>query len=278
MVNEFVPVFNHPDYAISRSGEVKSLKSKRELNARPNWRGKLAVWFGDHQLEVDKLMCETFEKNPDNDQFTEIVHLDNDEYNLSLDNLSWAAPYEYDPHEVWKDVVGYEGYYKVSDKGRVRSLARVCTNESDAKSNRNIVHRLIPSFVTDRGYSEVSLSKGGHTRRAFLHRVVATAFIPNPENKCDVNHIDGNKQNNSVANLEWATRRENIRHAIRTRLMHPETTSAVASTSRSCRCIETGKVYKSRMEASRDTGIYDTNICWSIATGKPTKGLTFEEA
>ena len=277
MVNEFIPVCNHPDYVISKEGQVRSLKSKRILRPKPNWRGKLSVWFGDCQLEVDRLMCETFEKCPDNDQFTEIIHLDNDEDNLSLDNLEWASPYEYDPDEVWKDVTGYEGYYKVSDKGRVRSLPRVCMNEGSNKSNRNIAHRLIPPFVTDNGYAEVSLSMSGHTRRLFVHRIVATAFIPNPENKCDVNHIDGNKQNNCLTNLEWATRKENVNHAISTGLMHPESSAAVAAASKGCRCVETGKVYSSRMEASRDTGIYDSNICWSIATGKPTKGLTFEE-
>lgn len=98
--------------------------------------------------------------------------------------------------EKWKDIQGYEGLYQVSDQGRIR------------KGNR------IKSVRIDKGgYLTVWLSKHSVQKCLKVHRLVAFAFIPNPEMKRTVNHIDGNKQNNCVENLEWATHRENIIHA-----------------------------------------------------------------
>jgi len=110
--------------------------------------------------------------------------------------------------EVWKDVPNYEGLYQVSSFGRVRSLPR--------KHSPTI--RIMKLMVNSRGYLVIILSKYGVKKGFKLHRLIAEAFIPNSYSKPQVNHIDGDKRNNSLSNLEWCTSSENIRHAFDTGL------------------------------------------------------------
>jgi hypothetical protein len=100
--------------------------------------------------------------------------------------------------EIWKDIAGYEGVYKVSNYGNVYSF----------KSNKNLSH----SYNTY-GYAHVGLVKNGKHKVVMVHRLLAIAFIPNPNNLPVINHKDGNKLNNSIDNLEWCTRAYNNRHA-----------------------------------------------------------------
>ena len=97
---------------------------------------------------------------------------------------------------IWKPVVGYEGRYEVSNEGRVRSLD-IYVNCRGGKT-RLSKGRIKPINTNNRGYCTVNLCKDGSTERFLVHRLVAEAFIPNPENKPEVNHIDGNKSNNSM--------------------------------------------------------------------------------
>ena len=108
--------------------------------------------------------------------------------------------------ETWKDIEGYEELYQVSNLGRVKSL-------------RN--DKLLKQFVNRQGYSQVSLSKNGKVKLCRVNRIVCRAFIENPENKAQVNHIDGNKLNNRVDNLEWCTGSENVKHAYINGLQKP---------------------------------------------------------
>jgi hypothetical protein len=112
--------------------------------------------------------------------------------------------------EAWKPVVGYEGIYEVSSLGRVRMLRRM---RSDGRTYPERIARVKPLTT---GYLNMSLYKGGKEVRAFVHRLVAEAFIPNPESKPCINHKDGNRSNNAVENLEWCTQSENIRHSFDT--------------------------------------------------------------
>ncbi len=110
--------------------------------------------------------------------------------------------------ELWKDVIGYEGYYQISNKGNVRSLDRF----DGVHDRRGTV--IIPNLKRN-GYLQVGLRKHRTRKWVGVHRLVAIHFIENPNNKPQVNHIDGNKQNNTVENLEWVTAKENQNHAVK---------------------------------------------------------------
>ena len=106
--------------------------------------------------------------------------------------------------EIWKDVVGFEGFYKVSNKGNVRSVARI---DSAGRKRRGIT--LKPANTKD-GYFQVILCKNGATKSRLVHRLVLEAFVPNPNNYPEVNHRNEIKTNNYVENLEWCTREYNM--------------------------------------------------------------------
>lgn len=114
--------------------------------------------------------------------------------------------------EIWKDIEGYEGFFMVSNQGRVKSLDRVIEHPNHGLCLIKGKLRRLP--ISDKGYHKVGLNKDGKTKKFAVHRLVAQAFIPNPESKPQVNHIDGVKTNNNVSNLEWVTNYENAYHAI----------------------------------------------------------------
>lgn len=113
--------------------------------------------------------------------------------------------------EIWKDVIGYEDIYQVSNSGKIKRIGAY-TNQT-GKTWRS--ERILKPATKGRGYMYVQLSKNGRARPKHVHRLVAEAFIPNPENKPTVNHKNGNKADNSVENLEWATYTENNMHSVR---------------------------------------------------------------
>ena len=113
--------------------------------------------------------------------------------------------------EIWKDITGYEGYYQVSNKGRIRSVDRTVIGRGGMKMFRK---SLIKGIYTDKlGYYHVGLSKEGVLKRHLVHRLIALHFIPNPDNKRCINHIDHNPSNNELSNLEWCTHSENTIHS-----------------------------------------------------------------
>lgn len=118
--------------------------------------------------------------------------------------------------EQWKDIDGYEGYYQISNLGRVKSLERKVVGYYGA--DRTLKER-IKSLQKSDGYLTVSLSKNGKNKRYKIHRLLAKAFIPNPENKKCINHKNGIKTDNRIENLEWVTRKENLQHAHRNGLI-----------------------------------------------------------
>lgn len=112
-------------------------------------------------------------------------------------------------NEEWRDIVGYEGYYQVSSLGRVRSLDRL--------NSRGVplIGNIMKSNSNNKWYKVVILNKNSNKKTFKIHRLVAKAFIHNPENKPFVNHKDENKNNNNVDNLEWVTPKENSNYGTR---------------------------------------------------------------
>lgn len=111
--------------------------------------------------------------------------------------------------EVWKDVKDYEGLYQVSNFGRVKSLYREFWSGKDHRILKKYPETLLKIWLDNGGYEYVTLCKEAKCRKYKVHRLVGEAFIPNPENKPQIDHIDTVRTNNRVENLRWATRREN---------------------------------------------------------------------
>lgn len=119
--------------------------------------------------------------------------------------------------EIWKDIKGYEGLYQVSNLGKIKSLGRTIERigPNGKKFYRNYPSKIIKIALDTKGYYRTNLAKNGINKTVKIHRIVAEAFIPNTYNKPQINHIDGNKQNNNVNNLEWCTNKENQDHSWR---------------------------------------------------------------
>lgn len=164
--------------------------------------------------------------------------------------------------EVWKDVVGYEGLYRISNQGTV------CRLYKNGKVN----------FMTPRilnGYWRVKLCNGNTQKEYFLHRLIAQAFIPNPDNKPEINHINGIKTDNRIENLEWVTRSENAIHATKTGLLKYSEyryNRARDINSKPVMCVETRKIYVSCTEAGKDIKTDAAHIGECISGKRSTAG------
>ena len=164
--------------------------------------------------------------------------------------------------EVWKDIKGFEGLYQVSNLGRVKSLERYRSNHSKLQK----VEEKIKSTREDaQGYLLVDLYKDNKQKTVRVHRLVAEAFIPNIENKETVNHLDGDKSNNKVNNLEWATFKEQNEHFYKKNLKSEKNIQKAVkamnkANAKKTRCLNTGEIYKSASEAGRQIGISGSAI------------------
>ena len=153
--------------------------------------------------------------------------------------------------EIWKSLKNFENLYEVSNLGRIRSKDHF-VNQYDINT-KQIVKRLkkgvyIKPHRKENGYLEYGLYGEEKGKQIFYlaHRLVAETFIPNPENKPEVNHINGRKADNRVNNLEWVTKSKNMRHAIKTNLRKS------VYNNKPIQNITTGKIYTSAMEAARE--------------------------
>lgn len=118
----------------------------------------------------------------------------------------------------WFPVIGYEGRLEITRCGKVRSVERMV--RSRYNSQRRMPTRELSPFVLNSGYPAIQVRFDGKRKNVLLHRMLAEAFIPNPMGKPCINHIDGNKANFNLSNLEWVTHSENIRHALSAGLMN----------------------------------------------------------
>jgi hypothetical protein len=163
--------------------------------------------------------------------------------------------------EEWKFVIGYEGMYEVSDLGNVRSLNRKIYGRGRKK--KQMRHGHIMKQKTDKyGYLCVQLMKDCKRKHITVHRLVAIAFIANPKNKPQINHIDCNKKNNSVGNLEWNTAKENVAHSYKNGMS---------------KSVKRGKHGKAKLVLDLTTGIY-YDCGKDAAEAKGIKYSSFKES
>lgn len=175
--------------------------------------------------------------------------------------------------EIWKAIPGTNGYIEVSNEGRARSLLRGTP-------------RCLKTQIDKKGYHRLTTTIDGQKRTYKLHRVVAKAFIPNPDALPQVNHKDGNKSNNSVSNLEWVSNVDNAHHAIANGLWESVFEGARKENEKRKKPIIAYRVdgdfpctryYESISEAERDIG--SRHVC-AVLKGKRThtKGWAFQHA
>ena len=140
--------------------------------------------------------------------------------------------------EIWTDIPGYEGLYQISNFGQIISTSRKGTQGGPKQYK-----------INRKGYAEVTLCKEGKQYTTRVHRLVALAFIPNPDNLPEINHIDENKLNNRADNLEWCSTAYNLNYG----------TCSIKS-GRPIQCIETGIIYPGSAWAARELGFDQSTI------------------
>lgn len=166
--------------------------------------------------------------------------------------------------EIWKDIKGYEGLYQVSNTGKVRSLDRTVIGKNNSK--RLIYGKELSKTDNGRGYDKVALQNDGRNTRKIckVHRLVAETFIPNPENKPEVNHINCNKKDNRVSNLEWSTSSENSKHAYDNNLKNVSRSKRVARINDEGKILE---IFNSAREASNSYNLTHDGVS-AVCRGK----------
>ena len=115
-------------------------------------------------------------------------------------------------NEVWKELVGFEGIYVISNYGRIKRLKREWNSGRNGSQHKKLNEGIVRQRTLKDGYVKVTLCKDSIKKSYSVHILVAKTFLPNPENKPQVNHIDMNKENNVLSNLEWNTAKENTLH------------------------------------------------------------------
>ncbi len=169
------------------------------------------------------------------------------------------------PGEEWRDIEGYEGYYQVSNKGRVKSLERIDSN------NHPVKEKILKQCFTNCGYLRVGLRKDGKLKLFLVHRLVAEAFIPNPNDFPCVNHKSERKTENNVKNLEWISVKDNNNFGTRNeRMSKAKTNNPKISTPIKCFDFKTNEetIYPSIMEAARNFNVSSSSIYNSLKHNK----------
>lgn len=173
--------------------------------------------------------------------------------------------------EIWKDIEGYDGRYSVSNLGSVRSNSHTFNYFWRGKWITKTTRTKILRPGVGGGYLFVILRHDNESKPHSIHRLVASAFLSNPESLPCVNHIDGNKLNNKVTNLEWCTAEYNAKHALQLGL------SKLPNPGHLVQCVETGVIYSSQTAAGKAYGVSQAAIRNSIIEGSTFRGLHFIE-
>ena len=160
-------------------------------------------------------------------------------------------------NEIWKPIKGYEGLYEVSNCGNVRSLDRDIVKYNVLTKRDNVLHikgQIMKPSINKYGYYRLSLSKDGIRKSYPIHRLVAETFIDNPNNLPQVNHIDENKLNNNVDNLEFITLEDNVKYSLNQAIYKMDLDGNII------------EEYPSVNEAGRQNNIFYQNI-WKCCKG-----------
>ena len=166
--------------------------------------------------------------------------------------------------EIWRDISGFEEKYQISNLGNVKSLNY---------NNTGRAGLLKPSQLAN-GYLQVALSKNNNRTMKLVHCLVAEAFIPNPNNLPKVNHIDEDKTNNYVDNLEWCSAQYNVNYGSRNERV-ATARRGIYGKNKTCKpvlCIETNMIYSGAYEAQQKTGISSGNIGQVCSSKRKTAG------
>ena len=255
-------------YEVSNTGRIRTLDPKRHLYVLDQQvsRGEkiIKLWRRDiykrQLLSVAIIVANAFLPKPENGEYV-LVHINGDVQDNTVENLTWEQVYV-DPSIEWRPVVGYEEHYEVSNRGDIR--------------NKHNGRLLIPK-VDRYGYLYLGLRYKKPRKWLTIHRAVAEAFIPNPENKATVDHINGNKFDNRPDNLRWATHGENFHNPVtfsffKSKEYRDLKKRQQAHLNMAVVCLTDPPVfYCSLKEAERQTGIRHTSIsgaCRRLAAGK----------
>lgn len=164
--------------------------------------------------------------------------------------------------ENWKDIENYKGLYQVSDCGRVKSLERDVYNPRGTVI-RHMEEKILVPCIDNHGYARVNLYLNGKMKTIQTHRLVALAFIPNPENKPMINHKDENPLNNCVDNLEWCTAGYNANYGTRNSRIRQKRRSQKLGNAPSAKavfCEELNKTFDCAKRVEEELGIWGTSI------------------
>lgn len=167
--------------------------------------------------------------------------------------------------EEWKDIVGYEGLYMISSSGRVLSKERRIRKWD---GTRTLKGRIIKPAINLKGYAFVQLHKNGCSEMKTVHRLVADAFIPNPEHLPQINHKDENKENNCIENLEWCSASYNVAYGTRTKKVIAALGVPVIAY---CLFKGTAERYDNYQKAADAIGVSRATVCRHARTGRPTQ-------
>ena len=229
---KWIPGFEG-EYQASIDGQIKSFKQNKNgllMQGSSARDGRIRVNLNGKKYLVHRLILLTFAPEQQEDSDNIVLHIDGDPTNNHLNNLKWGTFKENAqdkiairrnqqtqrmskeqrkqeqlrviPDEEWKDIVGYEGEYQISNYGRVKSL------------KRNKPHIMSLVLQTTSNYYCIGLCKNNQKKKYSVDRLVAQAFVDNPNNYTEVNHIDEDTLNNYYKNLEWCSHAQNVQHSI----------------------------------------------------------------
>lgn len=266
-------------YQVSTLGNVRS--NARVLSTNANKGPKIVSIVIDGNIkvfEVRHLMAYTFLGADINSRSKpKLIHIDGNFKNIQLDNLKLADYSDLD-NEEWKDIEGFENIYQVSNKGRIKRLAHIDTytrRDTGKVCHRNVGEKILkPNYSKSNGYYDVNLCFQGLNKYYDIHRLVAKAFIPNPDNLPQVNHIDGDKHNNCVENLEWCTAKYNIEHSVISGARKP-IPRGVYRCPVSLYCVNNGKTYSSIKAAASDLNLSYYSLSDSLQYRRSCNGYEF---